>query len=271
LEIDGTARALTRNHPMARPRPHYQIEPSHVLGTVGILCLLWITGQLLPAAPPGSGLICSLILVGAFAGGAAVPGTARLLERGLADWLAAGGPRLRRQLQPAAGMHGQGQTALDRDAAPAFSPGPPAGTAAEAAGAPPLAVYHPHMTSAAFAAFCAQELLQANWDARISARLPGARTSVVAERAGRRIALQCVMDPIAIGYRSVQQAAAARAGEQAAAGAVVANCAYTAAAEHFAAANDILLLQYRDLPDLARLLARHERRVTPGSWAGPSD
>jgi restriction system protein len=126
---------------------------------------------------------------------------------------------------------------------------------------PPPRAVDPHLSPGAFASCCARELLQAGWNARIAAARPGGHAEVVAERGGCRVALQCAAEAQAIGYRAVQQAAAARAEGQAAVAAMVSGSGYTAAAQHFAAANHILLLHYQDLPALDRFLAQDAPRL----------
>jgi restriction system protein len=78
---------------------------------------------------------------------------------------------------------------------------------------------------------------------------------VVAEKDGCRVVLQCKLYARPVGNKAVQETAAGRAYEQADYGAVVTNHKYTLAAEQLAATNGVLLLHYRDLPDLENLLA----------------
>jgi hypothetical protein len=73
---------------------------------------------------------------------------------------------------------------------------------------------------------------------------------VVAEKSGVRVVLQCKLYARPVGNKSVQEASAARAHEQADYGIVVSNNRYTQDAEQLASANKIILLHYTDLANL---------------------
>ena len=109
------------------------------------------------------------------------------------------------------------------------------------------------MSAADFEAFCAEELRRAGWDARLSPPGRDQGVDVVAEKAGRRLVLQCKLHGRPIGNKAVQEAVAARGHEAAQFAAVVSNQAYTAAAQQLAATNGVLLLH---ASELARLEVR---------------
>jgi len=112
------------------------------------------------------------------------------------------------------------------------------------------------MTSGEFENYCAQELRRKGWDARVTMQSRDQGVDVVAEKAGRRVVIQCKLYSGPVGNKSVQEATAARAFEQADVGIVVSNSRYTSAAEQLAASNRILLLHYRDLQNLDEILGR---------------
>jgi restriction system protein len=93
------------------------------------------------------------------------------------------------------------------------------------------------MKPAEFEAFCAEELRRAGWDARVTLQSRDQGVDVVAEKNRVRIVLQCKLYARPVGNKSVQEAAAARAHEQAHYGIVVTNNRYTSAAEQLAATN----------------------------------
>jgi len=63
-----------------------------------------------------------------------------------------------------------------------------------------------------------------------------------------------------VGNKSVQEATAARAHEQADFGVVVSNNRYTDAAEQLAVTNGVVLLHYRDLQNLDNILRSNSCR-----------
>jgi restriction system protein len=117
------------------------------------------------------------------------------------------------------------------------------------------------MTPAEFETFCAEQLRRAGWDARVTMQSRDQGVDVIAEKNGRRVVLQCKLYARAVGNKSVQEVAAARAHEKADFGIVVSNNRYTTAAEQLATTNGILLLHYRDLNKLDDLLSRHPIRI----------
>jgi restriction system protein len=113
------------------------------------------------------------------------------------------------------------------------------------------------MTAAEFEIFCAEELRRSGWDAGVTMQGRDQGVDVIGEKDGRRVVLQCKLYARPVGNKSVQEAAAARAHEQADFGIVVSNNRYTAAAEELAATNGVLLLHYRDLQKLDDILSGH--------------
>ncbi len=112
------------------------------------------------------------------------------------------------------------------------------------------------MTPTEFESFCAEELRRAGWNARVTMQSRDQGVDVVAEKADVRVVIQCKLYSRPVGNKSVQEAAAARAHEQARYGIVVTNNRYTSAAEQLASTNGILLLHYSDLSNLSTLLSK---------------
>lgn len=112
------------------------------------------------------------------------------------------------------------------------------------------------MTPPEFENFCAEELRQAGWNARVTMQSRDQGVDVVAEKDDMRVVVQCKLYTRPVGNKSVQEAAAARAHEQAHYGIVVTNNRYTPAAEQLAFTNGILLLHYSDLRNLHILLVK---------------
>lgn len=110
------------------------------------------------------------------------------------------------------------------------------------------------MTPAEFENFCAEELRRFGWVARVTKQSRDQGVDVVAERGDVRVVIQCKLYSRPVGNKSVQEAAAAKAHEQARYGIVVTNASYTSAAEQLASTNGILLLHYSDLQNLHSLL-----------------
>jgi restriction system protein len=121
---------------------------------------------------------------------------------------------------------------------------------------PAFQTFSDDMTPAEFETFCAEELRQAGWNARVTGQSRDQGVDVIAEKAGQRVVLQCKLYARPVGNKSVQVAAAARAHEQGDLGIVVSNNRYTLAAEQLANTNGVLLLHYRDLRNLDTLLNR---------------
>ena len=119
---------------------------------------------------------------------------------------------------------------------------------------PVFRAFSEDMTPTEFEVFCAEELRQSGWDARVTLQSRDQGVDVVAEKAGVRVVLQCKLYSKPVGNKAVQEIAAAKARERAHYGAVVSNSRYTPAAEQLAATNAILLLHYSDLANLEALL-----------------
>ena len=123
---------------------------------------------------------------------------------------------------------------------------------------PALWKFSDDMTPAGFENFCADELRRAGWNARVTMQGRDQGVDVVAEKDDVRVVIQCKLYTRPVGNKSVQEAAAAKAHEQASYGIVVTNNRYTTAAEQLASTNGILLLHYSQLQNLDNLLG--ERR-----------
>lgn len=123
---------------------------------------------------------------------------------------------------------------------------------------PPFQTFSDDMKPAEFETFCAEELRRAGWDARVTMQSRDQGVDVVAEKNGVRVVIQCKLYARPVGNKSVQEAAAGKAHEQADYGIVVTNNKYTLAAEQLAATNGVLLLHYRDLQNLKGILGQEK-------------
>jgi HJR/Mrr/RecB family endonuclease len=119
---------------------------------------------------------------------------------------------------------------------------------------PPFQTFSNDMTPAEFETYCAEELRRAGWDARVTMQSRDQGVDVIAEKNGVRVVLQCKLYARPVGNKSVQEAAAGKAHEQADYGIVVTNTRYTLDAEQLAATNGVLLLHHRDLRNLEGIL-----------------
>jgi restriction system protein len=119
---------------------------------------------------------------------------------------------------------------------------------------PSFRTFSDAMSPAEFEGFCAEELRQANWNARVTLQSRDQGVDVVADKDNVRVVLQCKLYTGPVGNKAVQEAAAERAHEKADFGIVVTNNRYTSAAEQLAATNGVLLLHYRDLRNLGAML-----------------
>jgi restriction system protein len=126
--------------------------------------------------------------------------------------------------------------------------------AAEEAREPLLPTFSDGMSPSEFEAFCAEELRRNGWQARVTLQSRDQGVDVIAEKDHLRVVLQCKLYTSPVGNHAVQEAAAARAHEQANFGIVVSNQRYTEPARQLAATNGILLLHFRDLKDLSSLI-----------------
>jgi hypothetical protein len=121
-------------------------------------------------------------------------------------------------------------------------------------GKPVFEMFSDNMTPTEFEAFCAEELRQAGWNASVTRQSRDQGVDVVAEKDGVRLVLQCKLYSKPVGNKAVQEAAAARAFEQAQYCAVVSNISYTSATEQLASTNKVLLLHYGDLKRMDTIL-----------------
>jgi restriction system protein len=114
------------------------------------------------------------------------------------------------------------------------------------------------MTSAQFEHFCASELRQVGWTARVTQQSRDQGADVIAELGHLRVVIQCKLYGQPVGNKAVQEVAAARAHQRAPIGVVVSNNSYTSDAKQLATTNGILLLHYSDLRNLQNLLYQRQ-------------
>lgn len=119
---------------------------------------------------------------------------------------------------------------------------------------PALLSFADDMTPNQFESFCAAELRQAGWHARVTLQSRDQGVDVVAEKNGIRVVIQSKLYKRPVGNKAVQEIAAGRAHEQADYGIVVTNHRYTQDAEQLASTNGVLLLHYSDLMHLDSIL-----------------
>jgi HJR/Mrr/RecB family endonuclease len=119
---------------------------------------------------------------------------------------------------------------------------------------PSFRSFSDNMSPVEFEGFCAEELRQAGWDARVTLQSRDQGVDVIAEKNNFRVVLQCKLYTGPVGNKAVQEAAAGRAHENADYGIVVTNNRYTSAAEQLATTNGVFLLHYRDLRNLDAML-----------------
>lgn len=122
---------------------------------------------------------------------------------------------------------------------------------------PAFRTFSDSMTPEQFEIFCAEELRQSGWNARVTKQSRDQGVDVVAEMGHLRVAIQCKLyygQPV--GNKAVQEAVAGRGHERATHGAVVTNNEYTPAAKQLASTNGIFLLHYSHLRNLHSLLCQ---------------
>jgi restriction system protein len=124
---------------------------------------------------------------------------------------------------------------------------------------PVFQAFSDSMTSTQFEHFCANELRQAGWNARVTKQSRDQGVDVVAVMGNLRVVIQCKLYGQPVGNKAVQEAVAGRGHERATHGAVVTNNEYTLAAKQLASTNGIFLLHYSHLRDLHSLL--HKRQT----------
>ncbi len=119
---------------------------------------------------------------------------------------------------------------------------------------PALRTFSNNMSPTEFEAFCAEQLRQVGWHARVTMQSRDQGVDIIAEKKSRRVVFQCKLYSRGVGNKCVQEITAGRVHEQADYGVVVSNSRYTDAAEQLAATNGILLLHYRDLGNIDEIL-----------------
>lgn len=276
---------------MARRKQKHLIPPQTAFGLLVVIGALWLVAKILQNAPSGSGNAIGLVVLVVVAGAIALP-LVRLIRRASARQALLQKVRAitDQQLEPLLRRRAQ-LVRLDPYGKPqhdkwtkeidyfisqhiqvSLTAGEQAslarnyaevseiiGNRVEAAqrSQPAFQTFSDDITPAEFETFCAEELRRAGWDARVTMQSRDQGVDVVAAKNGHRVVLQCKLYARPVGNKSVQEAAAARAHEQADFGIVVSNNRYTEAAEQLAATNSILLLHYRDLGSLDKILNRH--------------
>lgn len=128
---------------------------------------------------------------------------------------------------------------------------------------PVFGAFSDDLTPTEFEVFCAEQLKQFGWNARVTLRSRDQGVDVIGEKAGVRIVLQCKLYTGPVGNQAVQEIVAGKAHERAHFGAVVTNSRYTSPAEQLASTNGILLLHYSDLANLDALLQTKSRTNPP--------
>lgn len=98
--------------------------------------------------------------------------------------------------------------------------------------------------------FVADVLKQRGWEARLTKASGDQGVDVVAEKSGKRVAIQCKLYSQPVGNAAVQEIIAGRAFEKTQFAAVVTNNTYTPAAKQLATSAGVLLLHHDQLPDL---------------------
>jgi restriction system protein len=108
----------------------------------------------------------------------------------------------------------------------------------------------PNLTPTDYEQYCAQQLRAAGWSANTTKASGDQGTDIIAQKGDRRLVVQCKLYNHPVGNKAVQEAAAARAHEQAEFAAVVSNSQYTSSAQQLAATNKVLLLHHSDLSNI---------------------
>jgi hypothetical protein len=110
------------------------------------------------------------------------------------------------------------------------------------------------MAPADYEHFCADQIRQGGWSAKVTKASGDQGVDVVAEKAGVRVVLQCKLYGQAVGNKAVQEVFAAKIYERAHHAAVITNARYTASAKKLAATNGVFLLHHADLIDFDHIL-----------------
>jgi restriction system protein len=95
--------------------------------------------------------------------------------------------------------------------------------------------------------YCAQVLREAGWATQLTKTTGDQGADIIAERAGKRIVVQCKFYSSPVGNKAVQEAAAARLHEHAHQAVVVSNASYTEAARQLAGTTGVVLTHHGDL------------------------
>ena len=107
--------------------------------------------------------------------------------------------------------------------------------------------------------FCGALLAQVGWSTRVTKASGDQGVDVVAEKAGKRLVIQCKKYSSPVGNGAVQEVHSAKLFERAGYAAVVSNAGYTRSAKELAHATSVHLLHHMDLPHIDRLLALDAR------------
>jgi hypothetical protein len=123
---------------------------------------------------------------------------------------------------------------------------------------PLFQTFSENTTPIEFKTYCAGHLRRAGWDAHVTKQSRDQGVDVVAKKNGVRVVLQCKLFSRPVGNKAVQEAAAARAHEQADYGVVVSNQKFTKDAEQLASTNKIFLIHHTDLSRLSNIIRRSD-------------
>jgi restriction system protein len=276
---------------MARRKKKHLIEPKALIGLLVVLGAIWLITQFLKNLPSGFGSAFALIILAVVVAAVIYP-VVRILQRaGARQALLRKTEEVSEQQLPALvrrraqlvqpDPYGKPQTEkwekeidyfISQHIQPLLTPrerdafkrnyddiAEIVRTRVETAmrDQPAFRAFSDNMTPTEFETFCAEELRQAGWNARVTMQSRDQGVDVIAEKNGRRVVLQCKLYARPVGNKAVQEATAARAHEQADFGIVVSNNRYTDAAEQLASTNGILLLHYRDLQNLDDIIRKH--------------
>ena len=101
---------------------------------------------------------------------------------------------------------------------------------------------------------CAELLKRAGWTATLTPSTGDQGADIIAEKNGRRLALQCKLYGRPVGNKAVQEAHAAKIHFRADWGAVVTNRTFTPSAQQLARSTNTVLLHHTELAELAERL-----------------
>jgi restriction system protein len=106
------------------------------------------------------------------------------------------------------------------------------------------------MTGREFELYCRDILQEAGWQAALTPGSGDQGADIIAEKAGRRVVIQCKFYTGTVGNKAVQEAYAAAAFQDAPYAVVVTNSVYTKSAHQLAHKNGVLLMHHADLARL---------------------